>query len=25
AHRAGIKLWDKSVVDSYAEDNEGEA
>ncbi|MCK5064097.1 MAG: monovalent cation/H(+) antiporter subunit G, partial [Candidatus Fermentibacteraceae bacterium] len=25
AHRAGIKLWDKSVVDSYAEDKEGEA
>jgi multicomponent Na+:H+ antiporter subunit G len=25
AHRAGIKLWDKSVVDSYAEDREGEA
>ena len=24
AHRAGIKLWDKSVVDSYAEDKGGE-
>ncbi len=24
-HRAGIKLWDGSVVDKYAEDNEGEA
>jgi len=24
AHRAGIKLWDKSVIDSYAEDKEGE-
>jgi multicomponent Na+:H+ antiporter subunit G len=25
AHRAGIKLWDGSVVDKYAEDKEGEA
>jgi multicomponent Na+:H+ antiporter subunit G len=25
AHRAGIKLWSKSVVDMYAEDKEGEA
>jgi multicomponent Na+:H+ antiporter subunit G len=25
AHRAGIKLWDKSVVDMYAEDKEGES
>ncbi len=25
AHRSGIRLWEKSVVDSYAEDNEGEA
>ncbi|MFO8182846.1 MAG: monovalent cation/H(+) antiporter subunit G [Candidatus Aegiribacteria sp.] len=25
AHRAGIRLWDGSVVDSYAEDKEGEA
>jgi multicomponent Na+:H+ antiporter subunit G len=24
AHRAGIKLWEKSVVDQYAEDKEGE-
>lgn len=24
AHRAGVKLWEGSVVDSYAEDNEGE-
>jgi multicomponent Na+:H+ antiporter subunit G len=24
AHRAGFKLWDKSVVDRYAEDKEGE-
>ncbi|MFH1801049.1 MAG: monovalent cation/H(+) antiporter subunit G [Candidatus Omnitrophota bacterium] len=23
AHRAGIKLWEKSVVDQYAEDGEG--
>ena len=25
AHRAGIKLWDKSVVDHYRDDREGEA
>ncbi len=25
AHRAGIDLWDGSVVDRYAEDREGEA
>jgi len=25
AHRSGIKLWDKSVIDRYAEDKEGEA
>lgn len=25
AHRAGIKLWDGSVVDRYAEDKDGEA
>ena len=25
AHRAGVKLWDKSVIDKYAEDREGEA
>ena len=25
AHRAGVKLWDGSVVDRYAEDKEGEA
>ncbi len=25
AHRAGVKLWDGSVVDKYAEDKEGEA
>jgi len=25
AHRAGIRLWDGSVADSYAEDKEGEA
>lgn len=25
AHRAGIKLWEKSVADGYAEDKEGEA
>ena len=25
AHRAGVKLWEKSVVDKYAEDKEGEA
>ncbi len=24
AHRAGFKLWDKSVIDRYAEDKEGE-
>jgi multicomponent Na+:H+ antiporter subunit G len=24
AHRAGFKLWEKSVVDRYAEDKEGE-
>ncbi|OGW74731.1 MAG: Na+/H+ antiporter subunit G [Omnitrophica bacterium RBG_13_46_9] len=24
AHRSGIKLWDGSVVDRYAEDKEGE-
>lgn len=24
AHRAGVKLWAGSVVDRYAEDNEGE-
>lgn len=24
AHRAGVKLWEKSVVDRYAEDKEGE-
>jgi len=24
-HRAGIRLWEKSVVDRYAEDKEGEA
>ena len=24
AHRAGVKLWDKSVIDKYAEDTEGE-
>ena len=24
AHRAGVKLWEKSVVDKYAEDKEGE-
>ena len=24
AHRANIKLWEKSVVDKYAEDKEGE-
>jgi multicomponent Na+:H+ antiporter subunit G len=22
AHRSGVKLWEKSVVDKYAEDNE---
>ena len=25
AHRAGIKLWEGSVVDKYAEDKEGES
>ena len=25
AHRSGIKLWERSVVDKYAEDKEGEA
>ena len=25
AHRAGVRLWDESVVDRYAEDREGEA
>jgi len=25
AHRAGVKLWEKSVVDKYLEDKEGEA
>jgi multicomponent Na+:H+ antiporter subunit G len=25
AHRGGIKLWEKSVTDRYAEDREGEA
>ncbi|MCM8776048.1 MAG: monovalent cation/H(+) antiporter subunit G [Candidatus Omnitrophica bacterium] len=25
AHRSGIKLWEGSVVDQYAEDKEGEA
>ena len=25
AHRAGVKLWDGSVVDKYAQDKEGEA
>lgn len=25
AHRSGIKLWEGSVVDRYAEDKEGEA
>lgn len=24
AHRSGFKLWDRSVVDKYAEDKEGE-
>ena len=24
AHRAGVKLWEKSVVDKYKEDKEGE-
>ncbi len=25
AHRAGVKLWEGSVVDHYAQDKEGEA
>lgn len=25
AHRSGVKLWEKSVVDRYKEDKEGEA
>ena len=25
AHRAGVKLWEESVVDRYLEDKEGEA
>lgn len=25
AHRAGVRLWEKSVVDKYLEDKEGEA
>jgi len=25
AHRAGVKLWQESVVDKYKEDKEGEA
>ena len=25
AHRAGVKLYEKSVIDKYAEDKEGEA
>ena len=24
AHRTGVKLWDKSVIDMYAQDKEGE-
>ena len=24
AHRAGVKLWEESVIDRYAEDKEGE-
>ena len=24
AHRAGVKLWEKSIVDKYLEDKEGE-
>jgi multicomponent Na+:H+ antiporter subunit G len=24
AHRAGVKLWKKSVIDKYADDKEGE-
>ncbi|MBU1113284.1 MAG: monovalent cation/H(+) antiporter subunit G [Candidatus Omnitrophica bacterium] len=25
AHRSGVKLWEKSVIDRYKEDKEGEA
>jgi multicomponent Na+:H+ antiporter subunit G len=25
AHRAGVKLWEQSVIDRYAEDKEGES
>lgn len=25
AHRSGVKLWEESVVDKYAQDKEGEA
>ena len=25
AHRGGVKLWEGSVIDMYAEDKEGEA
>ncbi len=25
AHRSGVKLWERSVVDKYLEDKEGEA
>lgn len=25
AHRAGVRLWEESVVDQYAQDKEGEA
>jgi len=25
AHRSGVKLWEKSVCDKYADDKEGEA
>ena len=25
AHRGGVKLWDGSIVDKYAQDKEGEA
>ncbi len=25
AHRAGVELWDKSIIDRYKEDQEGEA
>ena len=24
AHRAGVKLWEGSVIDAYADDKEGE-